>query len=196
MKNVLRTTVLIFSVLVSNTGFTQYSITPGVGFSTIHIGMHTDELINVLGTPESIIPQAEERAAWEDAGYNTKSELPYLLGFDEVLTFGLNEFLVWKTYIRNDQINYMTLTTYAEFESGTEKIDVNGQIHFYDTWAAIQKIMGTGFVKRKRDETTTLYMYLELGISFNLDEDALRNIFIYTPVAATTAKKYAKKMKH
>lgn len=194
MKNTVQSVWLLLLVLLFNSGFAQYSLTPGKGFSQLYIGMQTADVIALLGQPETVTALADERTSWEEAGYNTRTELPYLLGFDEVHVFAPNPFLAWKMYMKKDRLVFMALTSYMDFEAGMKKIDIQETLHFGDSWETIVKILGPDFVARKRDADVSLNSYLKLGIALNMDENQLRTVFIFAPLTPKQAETIAKKM--
>ena len=186
----------IFFTLITFFYFTihaQYNFKAGYGFENLHIGMSKSEIIQTLGEPDEEVTMENERAMWEDGGYNTAKEMPFVLNFDYVMIFPDNNYYVWKVFIKDEKAFYFTVSAYMTSELPQENISLDGKLNLGDDDSQMMKILGQPTLRKVR-ESSTIYYFLEKGISVNIDEGQIANFWIYAPMSSKQAKKIKKKI--
>ncbi|MBK9192761.1 MAG: hypothetical protein IPM77_15400 [Crocinitomicaceae bacterium] len=189
----MKSTFLSLITIVSLTLHAQYNFKAGYGFDNLHIGMSKSGIIETLGEPEEEVTMTNERAMWEDGGYNTAKEMPFVLNFDYLLIFPSNNFYVWKVFMKDEKAIYITVSAYMESEVPKENIVLDGKIKLGDGFSEMLNYLGKPTLRKER-ESSTIYYFLEKGISVNVDDGLIANFWIYTPMSAKQAKKIKKKI--
>lgn len=160
-------------------GFAQYDITPGKGFSDIKLKMHIDDIISVIGQPKSMDSFEEEKALWENFGYDAEKGLPFYIGFDEVYKFDNNKYAIWKVYVKKNKAVYIVLSSYGIEERILEKISVLNSIKFFDNLSKITSVMGDEYYTKIDEGGNESFFFLNKGIEFIMDDGELRNVYFF-----------------
>lgn len=190
----MKTFFLLIATFCSFNIFSQYVLKAGYGFEHLHIGMTKSEIIQTLGNLEEEVSMSNEKAMWEDGGYNTNKEMPFVLNFDYVLIFHSNQYYTWKVFFKDEKANYIAISAYMASESPKDQIQLDGKFKLGDEESSqLLNYLGKPTLRKDR-EGSSIYYFLEKGISVNIADGQIANFWIYAPMKAKQAKKIKKQI--
>ncbi|MEX1002995.1 MAG: hypothetical protein WDZ35_12830 [Crocinitomicaceae bacterium] len=157
----------------------QTNIETPYGFPNLYVNMPTSKLLAEMGQPTEVRSFESEKKVWVDGGYDISKSIAFLIGFDQVYLFDYqNKYCLWKAYVLNDQVIYMNLTSRYVREEFTKQLTIRNELHFHDSIAAFEKILGKNFFP-DRGFGYTDYLYHDLGIRFTFKQGVMTNIYLY-----------------
>ncbi|MEW6734396.1 MAG: hypothetical protein AB1489_23925, partial [Acidobacteriota bacterium] len=84
-----------------------------------------------------------------------------------------------------------TISTYGYDDSKYKNAKIVSRITFDDSKANVKKILGKNFSATETKFGTSLFDYLEQGISLFFENDKLKTIHIYEPLNRTKTREYS-----
>ena len=189
------TRTILISILLLTLGFGTISLgqnlEPKKGFQAIYIGMNVEDLKGVLGTPTYIVSLEDEKQAWVSAGYNLQSKIIFHIGFDYVYKYeDDNAYGIWKAYIKDEKIVYMSITAYSALEEAVESITINETIKFGNSIDDVVSIMGDDYMRKTDERDYTEIIYMDLGLRFIFTSNELNHVYIFAPIPKSEEKLY------
>jgi hypothetical protein len=156
-------------------------VVPGVSVAGVTLGATPVGVREVLGLPAKRISFAEEKALWENFGYDLNKELPFVLGFDEMWTYlpapGAAQIPVWKVYFKDGKANFIVV---SDFVFANARAAVKGGYGLGSSSADIRKAFPAGSAYNDPGGSENL-VYDNRGVTFVLKESRVRVIQVYRP---------------
>lgn len=185
--------ILVFVfVLLSTSLSAQKNIRPGFGYDQIHVGMQIEALKALIGEESKIISYDEEKANYEDSDYDYKTNLGFIIGFDQVYLFqNDNAYGVWKAYVLKNKIVYLNISSFTATVPIISEITIQDTLKFFDGVSQMETLFGKEYVKCIDPNGYTTYTYVNLGIRILFEGTKLRNVFIFKALKGKKATRLA-----
>jgi hypothetical protein len=165
----------------------------------LSVGMSVDEVRVRLGTENNRRDHAETEQWWTSAGYQPQRELPFLLGFDEVLTFNQDnadhDKPVWYVYFAKGHAVLFKAAIYPD----TTKPELKTHFGFPPACfvnadaSEIEASLGPADVVRDEGVRRGHY-YLRRGIGVSEEDARVGVLDLFTPLAGAGADDITEKL--
>jgi hypothetical protein len=156
------------------------------GVGGVEVGQTIAELRRRLGEELRSDSLEKERAAFKTFGYDVARNVPFILGFDEVLVFNddtiRSEPPIWKVYVK-DGIAVMLKITTVGFEEHLKehRIGFAPTCFLLDPPTGIFATFGNVFLQEDLSDHVT-YHFVDRGLSVLVFSDAIRVFDIFGDV--------------
>lgn len=168
------------------------TIIPGKGIGELALGISTEKVIQLLGSPEKSRSYEEEQ--FEEVvkfGKNISQELCYNTHYDRVFKYKNDcdaslAYPVYKLYFRKNQLVYMVLTSYGYDDTFYNAFSTNTNIKFHDSGEKIKTALG--YPEILQEQYVGEYLYMQNGIDFLTENNEMRAMFIYEPIETEVAQ--------
>jgi hypothetical protein len=163
----------------------QSLVTPGKSAGPVSLGSSASAVGGLLGFPSFELPFATEQSAWIDAGYDITTELPFFLGFDNILVYERPKSQLpipaWKLYFKDDRLVLINLSSYVYSEY--EKVLIGSNCKFGATPAEVLAVIGKPDIRyhTPADDIESL-CYHSSGVDVLFTGGVLTNFLIYAPL--------------
>lgn len=195
--NCMKPIISFVILLLSLSTIAQYNIEPGKGFQKIYPGMSTADLRKELGSPDEIVPYEKEKKIWEDFGYDVEQKIVFFLGFTEVYVYDSdNAYSIWKVFVKDDKVTVISMSSYDIKDEYVRNITIDNQLKYFASGSKIKSVLGSEFYDYTDNMNNQEYYYFKYGIRFIMDNDQLRNIFLFQPMTAAQQKKFIKRLEN
>ncbi|NOT51247.1 MAG: hypothetical protein HOP10_08210 [Chitinophagaceae bacterium] len=176
-------TALLVPLFFCSIAKAQYNVTPGKGIDKVQLGMPVKDILSIIGKPTEIITYEAEKKAWQGFRYDVTTTLVFTIPFDHVYIFdnAANPYAIWKIYTRNDSAVIFNQSSYQSGETIAKKITINNDLRFFDDSLAVKRMFGDNFEKKIDEMNNTHVIYKDKGIFFIVNENQVRNVFLFAP---------------
>lgn len=188
--------ILVLSIIAATSYGQQKAakntIIPGKGIGELALGISTEKVIQLLGSPEKSRSYEEEQ--FEEVvkfGKNISQELCYNTHYDRVFKYKNDcdaslAYPVYKLYFRKNQLVYMVLTSYGYDDTFYNTFSTNTNIKFHDSGEKIKNALG--YPEILQEQYVGEYLYMQNGIDFLTENNEMRAMFIYEPIETEVAQ--------
>lgn len=169
-------------------------INPGKGIGNINLGLTYTNVVDVMGQPLERRPLEQEKQGLLSRKLTPKKELPFFIDFDYVAEFNYSnnrtQYPIYTLYFKQDTLVYIVLSSYNYDLEKCRSLGINNEVFFGNGKEKLLKALGRSSVVTKSGADTELHDYLDKGVSFFLQKNAIRAIYIYKPLARENLRQY------
>lgn len=163
----------------------------------LHVGEPLEKVVAAVGGPSRANDFETERNEWLELGYDTSSELPFLIGFDRAVTFDAPGLPVYMVFAKDGLVTLIRFSSYVVPPEVARKLTLDERCGLLSAPDCVERAFGQGFLDEEKPLfARTVHHYTQLGFSVTLEEDAVRVVDIYGALPQESLRRVERGIKH
>ncbi|MFO0548791.1 MAG: hypothetical protein U0271_10410 [Polyangiaceae bacterium] len=190
------------SAAATSSAWTALSASPSAPFTTrslagVRPGMSRAELTKLLGEPSDTMDFESTRKLWTNAGYEPDEELPFILGFDDMLTFDCKQrgdwVTAWYVYVKRGR-TVLAKGSVCNDPPGVTTFGFAPSCFVGMNITTMEAALGLPSQKRTDHLGRLFHFYLERGIAVMSQDNRVDVLDVYEPLDRQRAREVASRL--